>query len=211
MTRGRFITLEGGEGAGKSTQAKRLAEWLGRRGIEVKKTREVGGCPGAEDIRDLWLSKSEGFWEPDSELLLVTAARKEHIAKIIAPALARGVWVVSDRFVDSARAYQGLSLGLGLEKTDALYRMVAGAFQPDLTLYLDLPVETGLARMAARRGPDDRYQQKPKAFHEKLRAAYLKLAALEPARIKTIDASGDADQVEGLIAEQVAASFGLSP
>ncbi|HAX91415.1 MAG TPA: dTMP kinase [Rhodospirillaceae bacterium] len=188
MGRGRFITLEGGEGAGKSTQAAQIVAYLTQRGIKAIATREVGGAPGAEDIRSLWLSKHQGFWDPLTEVLLIMAARREHLTKTILPALEAGVWVISDRFVDSTRAYQGIGLGLGVEVIDALYHHVAGDFWPDLTLVLDLPVEAGLSRMTARSGAADRYEQQDVAFHETLRAAFLQLAAQEPQRIAIIDA-----------------------
>lgn len=203
--RGVFITLEGGEGAGKSTQTRLLAEHLENLGHEVVRTREVGGSPSAEEIRDLWLSKGDEHWDPLTELLLISAARREHLVRAIWPALERGAWVVSDRFADSSRAYQGVGLNMGLDVVDDLTRRVAGDFEPDLTLLLDLPVETGLARMAARRGLDDRYQQKSAAFHQTLRDAYLRLAAEHPERITVVDASKDADEVAQAIRNAVAA------
>ena len=203
VERGRFITLEGGEGAGKSTQIKLLATSLRAHGIEVVETREVGGCPAAEEIRELWLSKPDGHWDAVTEVLLIMAARREHLVKTIWPALDRGAWVISDRFIDSTRAYQGIGLGLGLEVVDQLYSLIAGKFEPDLTFILDIPVEVGLKRVAARRGIDDRYQQKNTDFHEKLRQAYLALAAGNSARIKIADATGLADHV----AEQILTSI----
>lgn len=210
MSRGRFITLEGGEGAGKSTQIKRLVAFLERRGIKTLATREVGGAPGAEDIRHLWLSKPQGFWDPLTEVMLIMAARREHLAHTVWPALDAGVWVISDRFVDSSRAYQGVGLGLGVEKIDAIYREIADDFWPDMTLLMDLPVETGLGRMRARQGPDDRYQQQDTSFHETLRKAYLGLARDEPQRFRVIDASRSADEVaaqmEGEVAQMIEAA-----
>lgn len=206
MARGKFITLEGGEGAGKSTQIRKLAEYLRAQDHTVVETREVGGAPGAEEIRTLWLSKGEGFWDPVTEVALIMAARREHLVKTVWPALERGAWVISDRFVDSTRAYQGIGLGLGLDVVDHNYRLIAGDFKPDLTLLLDLPVETGLARMSKRGGIDDRYQQKNPTFHQKLREAYLALAKAEPQRIKVLDASGNADEVAALARKAV---FGL--
>lgn len=195
MGRGRFITLEGGDGAGKSTQVKRLASVLESRGLKVLTTREVGGAPGAEDIRGLWLSKPQGFWDPLTELMLIMAARREHLAHTVWPALEAGVWVISDRFVDSSRTYQGVAMGMGIDKVDALYREIAGNFWPDLTLLLDLPVATGEARMLSRRMKLDRYEAQEQAFHQSLREGYLKLAALEPSRIAVIDASRGIDDV----------------
>jgi dTMP kinase len=199
MPRGTFITLEGGEGSGKSTQAKRLAEFLRGWGHEVVLTREVGGCPSAEDIRELWLGAGEGHWDALTELLLISAARREHLVKVIWPALERGAWVVCDRFVDSTRAYQGAGLGMGVEVIDHFTQNIAPNFEPDVTLLLDLPVDVGLARMAARRGPDDRYQQKPVAFHQTLRDAYLALAKKYSQRFRVIDASRSVDDVSAVI------------
>lgn len=209
MAQGKFITLEGGEGAGKSTQVKNLCAFLKARGVDVLQTREVGGVPTAEELREFWLSKGEGHWDSVTELLLIMAARREHLVKKIWPALAAGYWVVSDRFVDSSRAYQGVAMGLGLEKVEAVYRQIAPDFLPDMTLLLDLPASAGLARVAARGGQDDRYQQKKIAFHEKLREAYVTLARQESARWRVIDASADADAVTAQIERVVAEGFSL--
>ena len=195
MGRGCFITLEGGDGAGKSTQVKRLAAILEARGLKVLTTREVGGAPGAEDIRALWLSKPEGYWDPLTEVLLIMAARREHLVHTILPALETGVWVLSDRFVDSTRCYQGLGLGLGLKKIDALYHEIAGNFWPDLTLVLDVPVGHGADRMRKRQGPADRYELQDEAFHQKLRDGFLHLASLEPSRMAVFDATQDIDAI----------------
>lgn len=208
MMRGRFITLEGGEGAGKSTQVKRMVDSLAARGIRAIATREVGGAPGAEDIRSLWLSKPQGFWEPMTEVMLIMAARREHLSRTIWPALEAGVWVVSDRFIDSTRAYQGLAMGLGVEKIDAVYRQIADDFWPDLTLVLDLPVESGLQRMASRGGQADRYEKQDTAFHQSLRDAFMVLAKQEPARIKIVDASVGVDDVAAAIDERLKPLFG---
>ena len=207
MTRGTFITLEGGEGAGKSTQVRRLAASLSALGLETVVTREVGGSPAAEEIREMWLSKGEGHWDSLTEVLLIMAARREHLVRTIWPALERGAWVISDRFVDSTRAYQGLELGI--PKIDALYTEIAGDFQPALTLLLDVPVDVGMARVAARRGQDDRYQQRKKAFHEKLRAAYLELAEKNQNRFCVIDAGQDQESVAKAVQSAVAARFAL--
>ena len=211
MARGKFITLEGGEGAGKSTQVKLLAQFLRDRGLEVVQTREVGGCPSAEEIRELWLTKREGHWDKLTELLLIFAARREHIVNTIEPALARGAWVVSDRFVDSTRAYQGIGLGLGLELVDHFYQCIAGDFEPDLTLLLDLPIDVGLARMSSRGGQDDRYQQKDTTFHQTLRDAYLALAKNDAGRIKVIDAAQDSAGVAASIQRTVQQQFNFTP
>lgn len=203
MKRGRFITLEGGEGAGKSTQSSLLIQALAERGIRAIATREVGGAPGAEAIRELWLSKPQGYWDPMTEVFLIMAARREHLHKTILPALEAGTWVISDRFVDSTRAYQGIGLDLGVDRIDALYREVAGSFWPDKTLLFDLPVETGLARMHSRSGACDRYEAQSVAFHETLRAAFLKLAAAEPTRFAVLDASQTVEAVAQAAMKQV--------
>ncbi len=209
MERGKFITLEGGEGSGKSTQIKQLSAFLRGHGTEVVETREVGGSPSAEAIRKLWLEKSEGYWDALTELFLIMAARREHLAKTVFPALARGAWVVSDRFADSTRAYQGIGLGLGLDAVDEAYQRIAPDFEPDLTLLLDLPVEEGLARMKKRAGQDDRYQQKNVAFHQKLRDAYLSLAKKYAQRFCVIDASGDEASVAKSVEAAVRGRFKL--
>jgi dTMP kinase len=209
MIRGKFITFEGGEGAGKSTQVKRLGEFLRGKGINVVQTREVGGSPSAEAIRELWLAKGEGYWDALSELLLISAARREHIVKTIEPALAGGAWVISDRFVDSTRAYQGIGLGIGLELVDEISQLIAPHFAPDLTLLLDLPVDVGFARVASRGGLDDRYEQKGKAFHQTLRDAYLSLALKYAQRFRVIDASRDMSAVSDAVATAVRGYFQL--
>jgi dTMP kinase len=209
MTRGRFITFEGGEGTGKSTQAKLLCDFLRAHGIDAVQTREVGGSPSAEVLREVWLAPKDGTWDPLTELLLISAARREHLVKTVFPALERGAWVVSDRFVDSTRAYQGIGLGMGIDVVDDIYRHVAPDFEPDLTLLLDLPVDRSLARMKNRGGPDDRYQQKDKQFHEKLRGAYLSLAKKYAARFRVIDASADTLGVAASVEHAVRERFKL--
>jgi len=209
MRQGKFITFEGGEGTGKSTQVKRLADFLRRMGVEVIQTREVGGSPSAEAIRQLWLTPSDGHWDSLTELLLIMAARREHLVKTVFPALARGAWVISDRFADSTRAYQGIGLDLGLDIVDEIYRRIAPHFEPDLTLLLDLPVEEGLARMKKRGGQDDRYQQKNIGFHKNLRDAYLVLAKKYAERFCIIDASGDEDSVAADVEKAVCGHFKL--
>ena len=152
--RGRFISIEGGEGAGKSTQVGLLVAALDRAGIPVRATREPGGSPGAEAIRRLLLEGEGERWDAISEALLLVAARRDHVARLIAPALAQGVWVVSDRFADSTMAYQGYGKGVAFDDLATLHHLALGDFAPDLTVILDLPVETGLARAAARSAAD---------------------------------------------------------
>ncbi|HEY4343233.1 MAG TPA: dTMP kinase [Parvibaculum sp.] len=194
MTQPRFITLEGGEGAGKSTQAKRLAAGLIERGHRVTLTREPGGAPGAEVIRDLLVTGETGRWAPLAETLLHFAAREEHLAHTIRPALARGDWVICDRFVDSTFAYQGAAQGLQREAIAALSKIVVGGDMPGLTLILDLPVDTGLSR-AHKRGGEDRYERMGVAFHETLRQAFLDIAEAQPERCTIIDAAKGEDDV----------------
>lgn len=202
--KGKFITLEGGEGAGKSTQAKKLAAYLKSQGIKSILTREVGGTPGGEDIRKLWLSPGEGYWDSLAELLLIFAARREHLAKVIWPALKRGEWVICDRFMDSTRAYQAKAGPI-----EKIYELIADQFEPHLTLLLDLPVEVSMARVKARGGWDDRYQLKAKPFHVKLRKIFRQLASKYPKRIKIVDASQSTDIVAQNIQEIVIQHFGL--
>ena len=207
--KGRFIVFEGGDGAGKSTQAALLMQALSKHKIRVVQTREVGGSKSAEEIRHLWLHKGEDHWEHLTELLLISAARREHLTKTIWPALKEGKWVVSDRFADSTVVYQGKGLGLNLKEIAALYKLVAGKFQPDLTLLLDVPVSAGLARMAKRGGENDRYQRKAKEFHHSLRHDYLALAKKYPKRFVIIDASRDPDSVAAEIEFAVSHHFHL--
>ncbi|MFQ5958239.1 MAG: dTMP kinase, partial [Alphaproteobacteria bacterium] len=179
MGGGRFITIEGGEGAGKSTQAERLCAALRARGLDVVATREPGGSPGAEAIRRLLVSGAPERWDATTEALLHFAARRDHLVRTVLPALARGAWVVSDRFADSTTAYQGYAHGLGVEPVETLHRLVVGDHSPDLTLILDLPVDLGLAR-ARRRGGDDRYERMDAGFHQRLREGFLAIAGREP-------------------------------
>lgn len=200
---GRFITLEGGEGAGKSTQVLRLKKWLGSRGHEVVATREPGGAPGAELVRKLLVEGPAERWDGVTEALLHFAARRDHLRSTVWPALKRGAWVISDRFADSTMAYQGYGHGADRTMLGRLYDMAVGEFRPDLTLILDLPVETGLARAAARRGTETRYENLPVAFHERVRAGFLDIAAVDPERCILIDASRDIDAIAAAIAEAV--------
>ncbi len=194
MTAPRFITLEGGEGAGKSTQITRLADALKAAGHTVTQTREPGGSPGAEAIRALLVTGEAARWTPLGETLLHFAARQDHLERTIRPALARGEFVLCDRFVDSTFAYQGAAQGLDPASITALSALVVGPTMPDLTFILDLPVEMGLAR-AASRGGEDRYELMGKAFHETLRQTFLTRAKAEPDRCVIIDASASPDDV----------------
>jgi dTMP kinase len=205
---GRFITLEGGEGAGKSTQIARLADWLKGRGREVVTTREPGGAPGAEMIRKLLVEGPAERWDGTTEALLHFAARRDHLRATVWPALERGAWVVSDRFADSTRAYQGYGHGLDLESLDRLYEVAVDGFHPDLTLILDLPIEKGLARAAARRGTETRYESLPRDFHERVRQGFLEIAKAEPKRCAVVDASKDIDAIASAIARTVGERLG---
>jgi dTMP kinase len=195
--RGRFITFEGGEGSGKSTQIKMLAQRLEAAGVHNVVTREPGGSPGAEIIRHVLLSGVGKLLGPEAETLLFAAARDDHVRTVILPALNQGSWVLCDRFFDSTRAYQG-SLGqVSPDILNALQRVTIGDLKPDLTLILDVPVEVGMRRAAARRGSGtaDRFESEDMAFHEGLRAAYRKIAADDPERCVLIDATADVDSV----------------
>ena len=204
MTQGRFITFEGGEGAGKSTQLRRLAARLAP-GREVVATREPGGSPGAESIRDLLVNGAADRWSPVTETLLMYAARRDHVERVITPALARGAWVVCDRFADSTRAYQGAAGGTDPLLISSLETYVLAGVRPDLTLILDLPTEAGLARAGGRGDAESRFESKGLAFHERLRAAFLDIARAEPDRCAVIDAAQDEDTVAAAVWEAVGA------
>jgi dTMP kinase len=195
MNQGRFITLEGIEGAGKSTVAKALAAELERRGIEVVLTREPGGTPLAERLRELVLARGSESVEPVAELLLMLAARSLHLSNLIRPALAAGRWVICDRFTDATRAYQGAGRGLDATLIETLAAAVQRGLEPDRTLLLDLPVEAGLARARQRAQGGDRFEDEARQFFERVRAGYLELARRAPARCRVIDARADAPAV----------------
>lgn len=207
--RGRFITLEGGEGAGKSTQVDLLAAALARDGIAVRRTREPGGSEGAEAIRCLLLEGAEKRWDAVAEALLLYAARRDHVVRLIRPALDRREWVVCDRFADSTLAYQGYGRGLPLADLAALHRFALGDFTSDLTLVLDLPVEEGLARAARRAGSADRFERLGRDFHERLRHGFRDIAAKEPQRCMLIDAQGDPATVHRAIVAAVNQRLGV--
>jgi dTMP kinase len=196
VAQGRFITFEGGEGAGKSTQLQRLAARLAVGGQEVVATREPGGSPGAEAIRELVLKGSADRWSPVTETLLMYAARRDHVERVIRPALARGAWVVCDRFADSTRAYQGAAGGTDPGLIAALETYILEATRPDLTLIFDLPVAVGLERAHVRAGAEMRFESKGQAFHERLREGFLAIAKAEPERCAVIDATGPLNEVE---------------
>jgi len=209
-TRGKFITLEGGEGTGKSTQIKLLADKLKEIGEDVLLTREPGGSVGAEQIRKLLVEGDVAKWDGETEVLLHYAARRDHLVKTVWPALEGGQWVISDRFADSTVAYQGYGHGLDHSFVSAIHETAIGGFQPDFTLVLDIPVETGLLRAFGRDGGEDRYERMGEAFHNRLRQGFLEIAKKAPERCAVIDATGDIADVEGKIWRAVSNKFGLA-
>ncbi len=188
--RGRFITLEGGEGAGKSTQLRRLVAALRDKDVGVLQTREPGGSPGAEEIRTMLTTGEPARWSPMAETLLHFAARADHLRRTIRPALESGQWVCCDRFADSTMAYQGYGHGVDRGFIAMLTDAVLGGMRPDLTLVFDIPVEQGLARASKRAGQEDRYEKMDRKFHEALRRGFLEIAARDPGRCIVIDAAG---------------------
>ncbi|WJY18231.1 dTMP kinase [Alteriqipengyuania flavescens] len=204
MIRGVFIAFEGGEGAGKSTQARLLAESLAARGIAAELTREPGGTPGAEAIRDLLLDPAGAGWEPRAETLLFAAARSDHVERRIRPALEAGRWVICDRFIDSTRAYQGGGGGLSDGDIMALHEVGSGGLLPDLTVLLSLPAGDAAPRLAARDvDGSDRIGGREMEYHARVAARFAQIAADEPERFAVIDGSGSADTVHGRILQIV--------
>lgn len=199
MTAKRFITLEGGEGAGKSTCLAFIRDFLAQRGLPLVVTREPGGTPLAEEIRQLLLARREEQVAPNAELLLMFAARAQHLQQVVLPALSRGDWVLCDRFTDATYAYQGYGRHQPMQTIRNLERLVQGDLQPGLTLLLDLPVQEGLARAAAR-AEKDRFESEQDAFFERVRQGYRDRAAAEPARFRVIDASRPLGAVQNQIA-----------
>lgn len=205
MTKGRFISIEGGEGAGKSTQIALLAEKLKAHGLSVDLTREPGGTEGAEAIRQLLLGGGDDRWGASAEAMLFAAARSDHVEKRIKPAVAQGIWVISDRFLDSSRAYQGASLGLSDAVIMDLHRIGSGGYLPDRTIILDLPLEASRLRTQARDGDStDRIGGRDDAFHERVRDAFHHIAIAEPERVRLIDALGTPEEVSGRIIAEIA-------
>lgn len=205
MLRGKFITIEGIEGVGKSTNIDTLVKRIEAAGHKVLKTREPGGTPYAEDIRDILMNRSEEPLPEIAELLLMFAARSLNVNNVISPALEAGTWVVCDRFTDSSRAYQGGGRGLPMETVDRLADWVHGDLWPDLTILLDAPVELGMER-AGRRGAPDRFEQERHEFFERVRACYHEIAAREPDRVVVVDTSRSLEAVQAdvvAIADQI--------
>ncbi|QQG35397.1 MAG: dTMP kinase [Micavibrio aeruginosavorus] len=199
MARGIFITLEGGEGAGKSTQIRMLATALEQQGYEVVTTREPGGTPEAEKIRDFLVKRNGGNWTPMAECLLLYAARQMHVEHLIKPALSGGKIVISDRFADSTRAYQSFGHGLPLKTIEDMNRLALGDFAPDITFILDLPVDVGLARagqrLSAAASQEDRFERLGESFHERLRQGFLAIAARDVERCRIIDATRSIEEI----------------
>ena len=198
MLRGKFLTIEGTEGVGKSTNLAFVRDWLQAKGIEVVVTREPGGTPLAEEVRSLLLAKRDEPVNETAELLLVFAARAQHIAQVIQPALARGAWVLSDRFTDATFAYQGGGRGLSTETITQLEQLVQGDLRPDLTLILDIDVELGLNR-ARQRGELDRFESETMAFFERVRSAYRMRVEQAPSRYALVDAGQELAAVQANI------------
>ena len=204
MTRGRFISLEGGEGTGKSTQATALAKILEEKGYAVRLTREPGGTAGAEIIRELLLTGGEDKWDIRTEALLFAAARAEHCAKLIRPALAQGEWVICDRFIDSSRAYQSVTGDLTDAEIMALHKLGSNDLMPDRTFILDLPEEVASRRASARdRGDSDRIGSRNSDYHQAVMANFRQFAANEPNRIRLIDASLSAEHITAILLENL--------
>jgi len=205
MARGKFLSIEGGEGAGKSTQVRRLADELRARGLDVIVTREPGGSEGGEAIRDLLMQGEVKRWSSHTEALLFAAARADHVEKVIQPALGIGTWVISDRFIDSSRAYQGVAGGIDDAAVLALHGFGSRGLLPDRTLVLEVPPEIGAERAAARDGAAaDRFAARERAFHDDVAAAFRRFAAAEPDRVRLIDAGGDVETVAAGVIEAIA-------
>jgi dTMP kinase len=211
--KGRFLTFEGGEGVGKSTQIRYLAARLERSGVAVLVTREPGGAPGllaqASAVRQLLVEGEPDAWSPESEALLNYAQRVEHVRRVIKPALANGTWVLCDRFADSTMAYQGYGHRLGPDFVKKLHRLVLGSFAPDLTLVFDLPLEVGLKRALSRAGAETRFERMGLEFHKRLRQGFRAIARQNPKRCRLVDASGDETTVAKRIERLVAVRFGV--
>lgn len=207
--RGKFITLEGGEGAGKTTLVRSLEAWLKDRGIEVVTTREPGGTRGAEQLRDILLKGATDRWSPVTEALLMYAARVDHVERLIEPALARGAWVISDRFADSTMAYQGTAGGVPVERIRQLHAAALGDFNPDLTLILDLDPRTGLERTVSRGEDATRFERFDTDFHARLRQAFLDIAAAEPGRCTVLDAGEGPETVAAAARSAIEARLGV--
>ena len=217
MMSGKFITLEGGEGTGKTTQINNLHQYLTHSGVDCIVTREPGGTDEAEKIRNLLVQRDGGDWDPMSEALLLFAARREHLIKKIWPALEKGQWVISDRFVDSSRVYQGMAQGIGLNTVEGLYYMVAQEFEPDLTFIMDIEPEEGLRRSGKQNqmtldlneSTEDRYERLGLDFHEKVRNGFLQIAKDHPKRCVIVDAAQTPETIFDQMKDVLQIKFGL--
>ncbi len=218
MVKGVFITLEGGEGTGKSTQVKMLGTALSAAGVDAVLTREPGGTDQAERIRNLMIQRDAGNFDPLTEAMLMMSARREHLVNKIWPSMEQGKWVVSDRFVDSTRAFQGYGMGLDQGLIDRIYEMIAGEFQPDLTFVFDIDAEKGLSRSLKQlavtadknESTEDRYERMGVPFHNRLRQGFLEIAKRFPGRCVIIDASQDIATIHRQILKTIEARFGIS-
>ena len=199
-----FITFEGIEGCGKTTQAKMLAQWLREKGLEVVLTREPGGPYISEKIRKILLDAKHHAMAPMTELLLLEASRAQHVAEVIAPALRKGAIVVCDRFADSSTAYQGYGRGINHADIDKLNRTATGGFWPSLTIVIDVPVEIGFSRVVKRRRNLDRMERQQRAFHQRVRGGFRDLALIEPGRVKLLDGTFPPDVVQAAVRQLVA-------
>ncbi|MGB0935553.1 MAG: dTMP kinase [Alphaproteobacteria bacterium] len=208
-TPGRFITFEGGEGAGKSTQIPLICNRLEAHGLMVATTREPGGSEGAELIRELLVTGDVNRWDSVTEALLYNAARRDHLERTIKPMIAAGTWVVCDRFADSTMAYQGYGHGLPTEQLDQLYTVIAGDFKPDHTFIFDLPPRVGLERTSGRTCDEDRFERMNISFHERLREGFIKIAEQDAQRYTVLDASLDVNQISDTIYETICQKFSL--
>lgn len=218
MAKGVFITLEGGEGTGKSTQVKMLGAALATAGLNAVMTREPGGTDQAERIRNLLIQRDAGNFDPLTEAMLMMSARREHLVNKIWPSMEQGKWVVSDRFVDSTRAFQGYGMGLDQALIDRIYAMIAGDFQPDLTFMFDIDAEKGLSRSLKQlavtadknESTEDRYERMGVPFHNRLRQGFLEIAKRFPDRCVIIDAAQDIATIHGQILKTIETRFGVS-
>ncbi len=206
----KMIVIDGVDGAGKGLQSKTLYAAMQKAGLPVILTREPGGSPGAEEIRRLLVEGDPNKWDAMTELLLVYAARRSHLCQTVWPALEQGTWVISDRFADSSRAFQGIAGGLGLDLVNQMHQLVVDDFEPDLTFILDVAPEISLARAKARGDHENRFEQKEMAYHEKVRLAFLQCVEIDPHNHVIIDASVAPEQVSKNLLAQVNQRFNLN-
>ncbi|MES1982499.1 MAG: dTMP kinase [Pseudomonadota bacterium] len=204
-----MIVIDGMDGAGKGVQTRRLKDTLLKAGHRAILTREPGGSPGAEEIRRLLVEGDPDKWDAMTELLLMYAARRSHLVKTVWPALAEHCWVISDRFADSSRAFQGIAGELGLDVVEAIHQISVGTFKPDLTIILDLPVAVALERAKMRGGGEDRFERKGVSYHERVRSAFIEIAQSDTEQYVLLDGSMPMDQVTAAIADAIKSRLGL--